>query len=397
MTSILTVMDLTSFINHSYNDYSKNIRQIISNFDMSTLIPLTLPNGVIICYNIYTLDITNSIIKYDKNINSLLLYKMTLSCENLIKICNIVIDNFIENLYFVKCDFQNTSENNISIDYYIKLITKTFFINSICINSKEAHFDNGFDILFNCMFKIIPKHINFIGYNQLTNDEFQVFNKLLNYYNINDYYFGLKICDLEENNFKQFLETLTVNTTITNLSLTGLSSLQYYNRLNYKDYDNLIIQLFNILSKNTSIIKLNLSDLNISSLYTYLFVNLINNNKTLLKLNLSGNKILFNDGVSSFTKALTKNVSLTSLTMSINYCSMIKDIVKVLNKNIGLTTLNLETYSGKVYNNFNDIVVNNLKSNSTLTSLSLKCYTSKEEREYWDDDNYPLFYKLSYP
>lgn len=408
MASYFDLNKIISFIRHySYNEYSKDIETIIKKYDMSSLIPITLPNGIIICYNVNSFDIVSSILEYDENITSLLLFNITLSCENLVKICNLINEKVISNLYFVKCTFINNSENGMTINDYMDQITEISFINSICIETENIKSGNGLDILFNCMFKIIPFHFKFVEHNTLTNDEFQVFNRLLNYYNSKRYYIDLQVCNLLEDNFKQFLETLRNNTSIVNLSLAELSSLQsMYFTPDYKDDKKLFLQLIDILSKNTSITSLNLSDLtfNYSDGIGNALSTLLKQNTTLTSLYLSKCHIGFYYNKHShrdvpiyeeaFYKALKENTTLTSLSMTIYSYDIMESIAKSLSENSGLLELKLDTHSKAVYNNF-DTIIEPLINNTTLTSLSLIRYTSKDEWEM--DEDCPSYYKVSYP
>lgn len=397
---------LIYFLSNTYNENTKNVISIIENNDFTSLIPLSLPNGIIICYDINTLDIVQSIMEYDKNINSLLLFNMTISCENLIKICNLVSELSIYNLYFVKCTFTINNENDMTIDDYTKQIIDSYFINSICISSENSKEGNGFNILFSCMFKIIPYHIKFVEHNTLIDEEYQIFDRLLNFYNTKEYYIDLKMCNLIEDNFVQFLETLKNNTTINSLSLSNMDSLHYiYFTPDYKNNKYLIQKLIDILSKNTSITQLDLSEV----LFNYIegFGNTIApllENTSLIDLNLKSCNIGFyynntyctNNPIyeKTFYEALTKNTTLTSLSMTLYSYSVIQSMAEVLSKNSGLMQLDLDTRITLIYNDFEKIM-EPLKTNTTLTSLSLKRYTSKPEWEELDDC--PDYYKLSYP
>jgi len=406
MASYFDINTLISFLSNTYNENTKDVRSIIENNDFTTLIPLSLPNGIIICYDINTLDIVKSIMEYDEHINSVLLFNMTISCENLIKICNLVSEVSIYNLYFVKCTFTINTENGMTIDSYTEQIIDSCIINSICIEPENSKEGNGFDLLFNCMFKIIPYHIKFVEYNTLIDEEYQVFDRLLNFYNTKEYYIDLKMCNLIEDNFVQFLQTLKNNTTINSLSLSNMNSLHYiYFTPDYKNNKLLIQQLIDVLSKNTSITRLDLSEV----LFNYKegFGNTIApllENTTLTDLNLKSCNIGFyynkayRDNVpiyeETFYEALTKNTTLTSLSMTLYSYRVIQSIAEVLSKNSGLMKLDLDTRIKPIYNEFEEIM-EPLKTNTTLTSLSLKRYTSKREWEEWEDC--PNYYKLSYP
>lgn len=407
MVSYFDKQDIISFINYdSYNEQIEDITSIIKNYDFSTLIPITLSNGIIVCYDINTLDIVQSIIEYDENITSLMLFNSTISCENLVKICNLVIKFSINNLYFVKCAFAINTENKLTIDDYTKLITGTSFINSICINSSKQ-LGNGFDLLFNCMFKLIPFHFKFVGSNKLDDNEYQVFDKLLNFYNSNYYYIDLKMCNLLEDNFVQFLETLKNNTTIVKLSLSSISALHSgYFPSEHKNNKDLFIQLIDILSKNTSIYSLDLSNVmfNYEDGFGNIIAPLLEKNTTLTELNLNDCNIGYyynrtyheNDPVyeKSFYEALAKNSTLLSLTMTIYSERVIRQIANALSINSGLQQLKLDTRIRQVYDDFDEIM-EPIRSNTSLVSLSLIRYTTKREWEAWDDC--PDYFKLSYP
>ena len=62
---------------------------------------------------------------------------------------------------------------------------------------------------------------------------------------------------------------------------------------------------------------------------------------------------------------------------------MIISAPDVLSKNSGLTKLDLDTRIKPIYNEFEQNM-EPLKTNTTLTSLSLKRYTSKRE---WEEDD----------
>ena len=401
MVSYFDRNTLKSFLSDTYNEYTKDVISIIENNDFSTSLPLSLPNGIIICYDINKLDMVQSIMEYDENIYSLLLFNMTISCENLIKICNLVSKVSIYNLYFVNCTFTINTENGITIDDYTKQITDTCFINSICIRPKFLKEGNGFNLLFNCMFKIIPYHIKFVENNTLIDEEYQVFDRLLNFYNINKYYIDLKMCNLIEDNFVQFLETLKNNTIIISLSLSNMISLHstYFDPV-YRNNKSLIQQLIVVLSKNTSITQLDLSNLSFN--YEEGFGNTIApllKNTSLTDLNLKSCNIGFYNDIpiyeGAFYEALTKNTTLTSLSMTVYSYHVIHSMAEVLSKNSGLMKLKLDTRIRPIYYEFEKIMEPPLKTNITLISLSLKYYTSKEE---WEDCDYcPDYYKLSYP
>ena len=210
------------------------------------------------------------------------------------------------------------------------------------------------------------------------------------------------------------LKTLQNNQTIISLSLYGLTSLHsIYFKPDYEKDKELVLELTDILANNLTITNLDLSNLsfNYSEGFGNTISTILKQNTTLTSLDLSQCSVgYYYDKIydnfkpvkeESFYKALKENTTLTSLKMTIYFFDgsyrVIRKLADSLSKNTGLVELKLDTYSTYIYDNFDDIM-SPLKNNTTLTSLSLIRYTTKQEwEEWWGEDECPSYYEISYP
>jgi len=251
----------------------------------------------------------------------------------------------------------------------------------------------------------VCKTKDLIDYKRLKENEF-INLYINNMFSFNNY----KNEDNVKINYNKFIEFLKNNYNINSLILfskdlqsnfyilidclinSNISNLYFYNLI-FDDFND-ITMLFEILKFNTSLIKLDLINMNItndniSSLYnglinnkTLTYLNLTNNyinkegliilgkilekNNTLNTLDLTNNKINDNEYFDKFCESLIKNKSLTELILCKNNMNMfnIKSLTKMLKYNQSLTDLNLEN------TNIND-GIKYLEINNNLISLNI--------------------------
>lgn len=395
----------------------KDVDKIIESFNPSTLLPVIIPDGsncIILCYDMRVIDnvesTINSIISSNRGFTefTLMLYNMSMSYENMASICNLLIKethNCLSNLYMLKCSFDITDFNNKATKQrLLDLIKiKDYYddydfveLHNVMI-SKERN--PGYEVLFCALSKFKPQSINFKDFNVLSDEEFKMFDRLLRWYKNHEIYIKLRLFDTTDTQFNKLLKIIEdKNSTIIGLNVSS-ECIKTEEQLK---------NICDALTHNSSITSLKLSSSIENGNVGYNLSKIIKSNSTLTSLDISdcyigtqyypcSNKCVYVKE-SAFFDALSKNTTLTNLSMWINVSRMLSDFSEMIGSNVGLTSINCSTRSIKVYDDFESEISKYINNNSTLISLGITRYTTKDEWEDWiGEGRCPSYYHTSYP
>jgi len=282
-------------------------------------------------YNIFTLDglITNtelrtliSALKINKSLNNINLY-----------------GNFFINNKYKKFPF-------LTINYKINSITyDEYYIDRIN--------DTHFPFRVNNLYSILNNKINIYNLNLILNNKDDK-NDLITFLKNNNHIINLNISI--NNNIDNLIDIFNFNNNIQSLSL---SKIKYNLNLQYINIDKLAETI-----KNSSLLNLYITDINIINIDNFFEALKFNNKLTILKL--TNNNI---NNIDKLSESLKENKTLHSLYLNDNKINNIDKLIYSLKENNTLQFINLS------YNNISDINIDELievlKNNNSLKFLDL--------------------------